>query len=103
MVDAGLIFAYILIGLCALAAIGLPLVQAMGNPSSLKKIGISVGGLVVLFVVCYLIASDSTVGTTEEVTGGTAKRVGAGIIMFYLLLAGALVSIVYTEVKKLSK
>ena len=102
MVDAGLIIAYILIGLCALTAIVLPLIQAVGNPQSLKKIGISVGALVVVFVVCYFLAGESTYGN-NDVTASTSKRSGAGILMFYVLLAGAVVSIVYTEISKLSK
>lgn len=102
MIDAGLIASYVLIGLCALAAIGLPLIQAAGNPQSLKKIGISVGGLVVVFVICYLLAGDSTYGN-KEVSAAASKKVGAGLIMFYVLLAGAVISIVYTEVQKMTK
>ena len=85
MIDAGLIISYVLIGLCALAAIGLPLLQAAGNPKALKKIGVSVGVLAVIFIICYLMAGDDTMGA-KDVTPGAAKRVGAGIIMFYVLL-----------------
>ncbi len=102
MIDAGLIIAYVLIGLCALTAIVLPLIQAAGNPGSLKKIAISVGGLVVVFIICYVLAGDSTYGN-KEVTAGAAKRVGAGLIMFYVLLVGAFVTILYTEITKISK
>jgi hypothetical protein len=102
MIDAGLIISYVLIGLCAAAAIVLPLIQAAGNPKSLKKIGISVGALVIAFFVCYALAGDSTMGNTK-VTPGAAKMVGAGILLFYVLLIGAIVSIVYTEISKMSK
>ena len=102
MIDAGLIISYVLIGLCAAAAIVLPLIQAAGNPKSLKKIGISVGGLVVSFVVCYALADNSTMGN-KDVTEGAAKMVGAGLTMFYVLLAVAIISIVYTEISKMSK
>ncbi|MCP4460538.1 MAG: hypothetical protein GY816_21325 [Cytophagales bacterium] len=102
MVNAGLIIAYILIGLCALAAIVLPLMQAAGNPGSLKKIGISFGGMVVVFFICYLIAGNDTMGL-KDVTASASKKVGAGLFMFYVLLVGAIGSIVYTEFHKLSK
>ena len=102
MVDAGLIFSYVLIGLCALAAIGLPLMQAAGNLGSLKKIGISVGGLLIIFLICYMIAGNDTLGL-KKVTEGEAKLADAGIIMFYVLLIGAIGSIIYTEVHKFSK
>lgn len=102
MEDAGLIISYVLIGVCVLAALGLPLVQALGNPQSLKKMGISIGGLIVLFVICYFVAGDYNYGN-EEITGSEAKAVGAGIIMFYVILVITIVSIVYTEISKLSK
>ena len=102
MVNAGLIISYILIGLCALTAIVMPLMQAAGNPGSLKKIGISFGGMVIVFIICYLIAGDDTLGV-KDITSGSAKTVGAGIIMFYVLLAGAIGSIIYTEFHKLTK
>jgi len=102
MIDAGLIIAYVLVGISILAAVGLPLVQAAGNLKSLKKAGISVGGLLVLFLVCYALSSDDTMGS-KMVTAAGAKRVGAGLLSFYVLLAIALVSIVYTEISKISK
>ena len=102
MIDAGLIISYVLIGLCALAAIGLPLIQAFGNPKSLKKILISVGGLVIVFFICYALAGEDTFGN-KNVTSAAAKRVGAGLIMFYVLVAGAVGSILYTEISKMTK
>ena len=102
MIDAGLIISYVLIGLCAAAAIILPLIQAAGNPKSLKKIGISVGALAIAFIVCYALAGDSTMGN-KEVTTGAAKLVGAGLLMFYVLLVAAIISIVYTEISKMTK
>lgn len=102
MIDAGLIIAYVLVGISILAAIGLPLVQAMGNLKSLKKAGISIGGLIVIFVVCYALSSGDTMGS-KLVSEAGAKRVGAGLLTFYVLLFIALVSIVYTEIHKISK
>lgn len=102
MVNAGLIISYVLIGLCALTAIIMPLMQAAGNPGSLKKIAISFGGILVVFIICYFIAGDDTLGV-KNITVGDSKRVGAGLIMFYVLLAGAIGSIIYTEFSKISK
>ena len=102
MVNAGLIIAYILIGLCALTAILMPLLQAANNPGSLRKIGISFGGILVVFLICYFAAGDDTLGV-KNITTGDSKKVGAGIIMFYVLLAGAIGSIIFTEFSKLSK
>lgn len=102
MVNLGLIISYILIGVCALTAIIMPLMQAAGNPGSLKKIGVSFGGMVVVFIICYLLAGEDTMDL-KGITASASKTVGAGIIMFYVLLAGAIGSIIYTEIHKFTK
>ena len=99
LVDIGLFASYVLIGLCALAAILLPLIQSFGDPKSLIKSGIGVGALVVVFFIAYAMADGSSMGTTT----GTSKMVGAGLITMYLATAGAIIGIVYTEVSKLFK
>ena len=97
MVDVGLFLSYILIGLCILTAVGMPLVKAFGDPDSLKKIGLGVGGLVVVFFITYFIADGTPQG---ESSSTTVKMVGAGLYTFYILAFAALVGIVITEVKK---
>ncbi|NQZ76195.1 MAG: hypothetical protein HRT61_08800 [Ekhidna sp.] len=97
MVDVGLFISYILIGVCVLTAVGMPLVKAFGDPDSLKKMGIGVGALLVVFVISYLIADGTPQG---DASGTTAKMVGAGIYTFYILALGAVGGIVYTEIKK---
>ena len=97
MVDVGLFLAYILIGLCALTAVGMPLVKAFGDFQSIKKIGIGVGALIVVFIVGYILA-DGTV--FEKASASTSKRVGAGLITMYILAIAAIAGIVYTEIKK---
>lgn len=97
MIDVGLFLAYILIGVCILAAVGMPLLKAFGDPQSLKKIGLGVGALVVVFVISFVI-SDST--AYEKASEGTSKMVGAGLYTMYTLAIVAIVGIVYTEIKK---
>lgn len=97
MVDVGLFIAYILILVCALTAIGMPLVKAFGDPDSLKKMGMGVGALVVVFILSYVLADGSNSGGVAE---STAKMVGAGLTTFYILALGAIGGIVYTEIKK---
>jgi hypothetical protein len=101
MIDAGLILAYILIGLCALAAIVLPIMQSLGNPASLKKGAMGVGLLIVLFGICYAISSDDTLGA--DITESGVRSVGAGLTMFYILVFVAIGGIIYTEFSKATK
>lgn len=99
IIDIGLYAGYILIVLCALAAVVIPLVQSFGDPKSLVKSAIGLGALLVIFFVSYALAGSDTPGATAS----TSKLVGAGIITMYLLFLGALAGIVYTEITKLIK
>ena len=96
-VNIGLFLGYILVGVCVVAAIGIPLVKAFGDPDSLKKMGIGVGALAAVFLVSYFTASGDVEGNVSE---STAKFVGAGLTTFYLLALAAIGGIVYTEIKK---
>lgn len=97
MIDVGLFLSYILIGVCVLAAAGMPLVKAFGDPDSLKKMGMGVGGLVVVFLVAYFTSGGEATG---EVSATSVKMVGAGLTTFYILGLAAILGIVYTEIKK---
>jgi len=96
-VNIGLFLAYILIAVCILAAVLMPLAKAFGDPQSLKKMGLGIGGLVVVFLVSYVISSGEPMGD-ESAT--TVKLVGASLTTFYILAIGAILGIVYTEIKK---
>ena len=97
MVDVGLFLSYILIGVCILAAVGMPLVKAFGDPDSLKKMGVGIGGLLLVFLVAFFTSGGEATG---EVSATAVKLVGAGLTTFYILAALAIGGIVYTEIKK---
>ena len=97
MIDVGLFLSYILIGICALAAAGMPLVKAFDDPQSLKKMGIGVGTLVVLFIIGYLFADS---GSFEKASAGTSRLVGAGLITLYIISIVGAIAIIYTEISK---
>lgn len=99
MIDVGLFAAYILVILCTLAAIIIPLVQSFDDPQSLVKSGLGVLGLLVIFLIGYLVADGSAEGATET----TSKMVGGGIITMYIMFLVAIVGIVYTEISKILK
>ncbi len=97
IIDIGIFASYILIALCALAAIVMPLIQSFDEPSTLIKSAVGVGSLVVVFFICYAIADGSAEGATES----TSKYVGAGIMTTYVCFFAAIVGIVYTEISKI--
>jgi len=75
----------------------LPLIKALDDPQSLKKSLMGIGVLIVILIVAYVVA-DGTV--YEKADEATSKRVGAGLITFYILTFGAIGGIIYTEIKK---
>lgn len=101
IIDVGLYAGYVLIVLCAIAAVVIPLIQSFGDPQSLVKSAIGLGVLVVVFLISYALAGSDTMGTTTSES--TSKLVGAGLISMYILFIGALVGIVFTEVSKMIK
>jgi hypothetical protein len=101
----GLYISYIIFGVAVLAAIVLPLINTVKNPSSLIKSGIGVGILVVVFIVSYVIADSelSAIGRGLGVTESSVKWIGAGLIMFYIALFVAIGGLLYSEISKAFK
>ena len=104
-IDVILFIGYILSAGAALAAIVLPLINAMSNPSSLLKIGVGVFALLLVFGVGYLVAGSEVTAIYKKlgVDAGLSKFIGGGMTMTYLLFILSIVGILYTEVTKAVK
>ena len=104
-IDIALIGSYILVGVALIAAIILPLINALDDLSSLAMSGVGILILLVIFGIAYAISGDevTAVYTKYNVDAGLSKFVGGSIIMMYLLTTVALVGIVYTEISKIIK
>jgi hypothetical protein len=100
--DAGnvgmfLSWAYILLGIAVVAAIGMPLAYALQNPAKMKKVGIYAGLAVALLLVAILFSSsDPVVGArfATEPSPSTLQWTETGLIATYILLVVALGAIV---------
>lgn len=104
-VDAGLYASYALFAVAIGAAVVLPLLSSLKSPGELKKPLMALGAMVVLFVISYALAGSevSTIQAAKGVTEGTSKFVGAGLTMFYLISAVAVIGLIYSEVNKALK
>jgi hypothetical protein len=104
-VDVGLTIAYFLFGTAVLSAILLPLINALKSPGELKKPLIALAVMVVLFLISYSLTGSEL--TPEQAAKGitetTSKLVGAGLTMFYLVAAIAIVGLIYSEINKAFK
>ncbi len=104
IIDIGIKFTYVLLGFAALAAVFMPLVQAiMEDPKSLLKSAAGVGMLVAIYFIGYIIASDEVTAKYIEfnVNSSLSKMVGGILISMYILMFTAVVGILYSEIKNI--
>ena len=102
-VNIALYVSYLLVILAALGAIVLPLINALGNPKSLVKSLIGVAALGVIFLVSWGIAGNevTTVYTKFDITSTSSKVIGGVLITTYILMGVAVISIIFSEVRKI--
>lgn len=83
-------------------------VQLVSHPDKLKKSLISIGAFALIMIVSYYVFSSGTdIDLAEmsrkgiDVTEGTSKLVGGGLIAFYILAAVAVLAMLLSGAKKL--
>lgn len=103
MANYGIILTYILLAAAAIAAIAFPIMHLIANPKKAKQVGMALGALLAVYIIAYFLASDEVTEHYSKfnVSNTQSKQVGTGLIVFYILAAGALVSAVYSEVGKM--
>ncbi|MDO1445230.1 hypothetical protein Q0590_03155 [Rhodocytophaga aerolata] len=104
-IDIALYISYILIFLCAIAAVVLPLIQSAGDPKALLKSGLGAVAILVVFGIAYVLSGNEVIPMYTQFGIGESgsKLIGGGLITVYLLFFIALAAIIYTEVTSLIK
>ena len=77
-------------------------IKLFNDKKNAKKTLTMIGGLVVVCIIAYMLASEKTTVTSVEVSDSAVKQVGMGLITFYILIASAIGAIVYSEISKLT-
>jgi len=105
IIDIGIYACYLLLFVALVAAVVFPLFHIAQNPKALVKSGIGVAGLAVLFFISYALSgSEVTVKyTTMGVGEAGSKLIGAGLIMFYIILIITIIGMVFSEINKALK
>ncbi len=101
-----LIWAGILVGLAALAAIFFPLVRMVMNPKNAKKTLFGLVGVAVIIFVAWQFSSDEILPLATENPDNVPhvlKLAGTQLGTMYILLGMAVLSIFYTEIRSLFK
>ncbi|MEK6780504.1 MAG: hypothetical protein AABY93_02290 [Bacteroidota bacterium] len=103
--DVGIYACYVLLVVTVIVAVVFPLIHILKNPKGLVKSGMGVGGLLILFIISYsLSGSEVTIKyTTMGVGESGSKFIGAGLIMFYIILIATIITMAYSEINKALK
>ena len=103
--DLIIYWCYTLFGLGAAAAIILPIINLGKNPAGAKGALIGLIALVLVFVISYMIAGDEMLPKYEAFIDGPedSRKVGMGLIAFYILALGAIGAVVYSSISKMIK
>ena len=94
-----IIWAYILVGIAAVAAIIFPLISFVKNPSHAKNILVIILITVVLVGISYLMASSEPISFLKvDASTSTLKLVDTGLTIGYILAAIAFFGILFYEI-----
>ena len=104
-IDIGIYISYAFLLIAIASSVLMPLLHAIKHPQGLVKSLVGVGGIVVLFIVAYSLSGSelSAKAVALGVDESGSKLIGAGLTLFYLIFAIALVGIVYSEISKALK
>ncbi len=103
IVDIMLYGAYLLVIVAALGAIVLPLISALNNPKSLLKSGLGVLVIGVVYLISWGISGDEVTAKyiKFDITSTSSQVIGGVLITTYLLMGLAVISIIYSEIRKI--
>ncbi len=97
-----IIWAYVLFGIAAIAAIIFPVMSVIKNPSHAKNILLIIVVAAALVGVSYLLASSEPISFLKvDATTSTLKLVDTGLTIGYILAAIAFFGILFYEVASL--
>ena len=101
-----LVWAGVLVGLAAFTAIIFPLIRMILNPKNAKKTLIGILGIAVIVFIAWQFASDEVLNLATENPDNVPhvlKLAGTQLGTMYILLAAAVLSIFYTEIRTFFK
>ncbi|MCE2495420.1 MAG: hypothetical protein J4F31_02395 [Flavobacteriales bacterium] len=102
VIDPFMYIAYFAAGLASLLTVIFAVYFLITHPEKAKNSLIGIGALVVVFGIGYVLASGNVTEAMTKVGGvteTTSKRVGMGLITFYLLVGIAVLAVVISSFK----
>ena len=97
------ITAYIILGLTILFVVVFVLQNLFTHSATLKSTLIGVGAFAAVLIISYVVSGGDLMAYKNGdnmATEGQSQLVGAGLVAFYILLAVAAITMIYSGVKK---
>jgi hypothetical protein len=103
IVDIMLYGSYLLVIVAALGAIVLPLINALDNPKSLLKSALGVVVIGAIYLISWGVSGDEVTARyiKFDITSTSSRVIGGVLITTYLLMGIAVISIIYSEIRKI--
>ena len=103
LVDYQILFAYIMFGIALFSALVFAAVPLFRDFKKALTTLISVGGVALFYIVCYMLTSGdpftySTGSGDFTISGGVMKFVEANLFMTYVTFAISILAIVYSSI-----
>ena len=99
ILDANLIWAYILVAIAAVLAVIFPLVKAFKTKKGVLTLLAVIAGVVVLVGGCYLLAPGTPIEINQEVSAATFKFTDTALYVTYVLIAAAIVALLWSAIR----
>lgn len=100
-------YSYVALLIPVVLMVVFPIRYYVTHPEKIKQALFAIGGLLAILVISYALASGDPLyfmGAEDfDMSESTMKMTGAGLIAFYIMAAGAIVAIAYSEISKLLK
>jgi len=99
ILDANLIWAYVLVAIAAVLAVSFPLVKAFKTKKTFLTLLALVVGVVVLVGVCYLLAPGTPIDLNFEVPERTFKLTDTALFVTYALFGASIIAVLWSAIR----
>lgn len=106
MINFGLYLTYALIGFTVLMILFFAITKIIKEPTGARSALIGIVGLIVVVVLGYLLSTGEDANdmfAKLEVTEGSSRQVGTGLVSLYIVMGLTILSILYAEITRLLK
>ncbi len=99
-INIGFVILYILMIVAVIGVIVFPIIQMLGDLKSAKGALIGIGALLVIFFISYAISTPEVGAVYDKynVSPNFSKIIGGGLIATYIMFAGVIVSILWSQI-----